>query len=55
MILRGDRVDSTYGLEHRGEVVGIETFRDGKPYYKVKRDSDGFVWFGWDETVTPIG
>lgn len=50
----GDRVDSVYGREHRGEVLRVGEFSDGRPMLSVRRDSDGFVWVGWPETVTRV-
>lgn len=51
----GDRVESTYGAEHVGVVVEVKTFSTGRPWYLVKRDSDGFVWSGWPGTMLPAG
>jgi hypothetical protein len=46
-----DRVTSIYGDEHRGTVVNVGAFADGTPMYRVRRDSDGFVWIGMPSTV----
>lgn len=50
----GDRVDSTYGVEHRGTIVDVGEFPGLGTFYRVRRDADGFVWVGWDETVVLV-
>lgn len=50
----GDRVDSTFGREHRGIVVEVKSFSDGAPMYLVRQDSDGFVWVGMTGTMLPV-
>ncbi len=49
----GDRVQSVYGLEHVGTVVEASRFDDGRPYWMVRRDLDGFCWVGLTLTMVP--
>jgi hypothetical protein len=51
----GDRVRSTYGAEHDGTVTFVSTLWDGRPTYHVERDTDGFLWLGWVDTMTALG